>query len=227
MTGDIVFECLDTQGLFINICALYWQRNADLSIEDINKRFKNPLQLANLTDRFISVSDNKINIKFLDEQLIEAGHISKTNSINGSKGGRPKAPKIQEEKPTANRTLTDRKAKKSKEEQEQEEEINNVATQKDIDFKKLLEYFNKTTNKNFKTIPDKAKKAFNARIKEGYNKQDIMNAILNCSKDKYHIENPKYLTPEFISRPDKFIMYLNAEVKKESGIDTTNKIIIY
>ena len=27
MTGDIVFESLSVQGLFINICALYWQRN--------------------------------------------------------------------------------------------------------------------------------------------------------------------------------------------------------
>jgi len=105
--------------------------------------------------------------------------------------------------------------------------INNVATQIDIDFKKLLEYFNKTTNKNFKTISDKVKKSFNARIKEGYTKNDIMKAILNCSKDKYHIENPKYLTPEFISRPDKFIMYLNAEVKTDSNINTKNKTIIY
>jgi uncharacterized phage protein (TIGR02220 family) len=116
----------------------------------------------------------------------------------------------------------------SQEEQEEEqEEIINVATQIDIDFKKLLEYFNKTTNKNFKTISDKVKKSFNARIKEGYTKNDIMKAILNCSKDKYHIENPKYLTPEFISRPDKFIMYLNAEVKTNYNIDTKNKTIIY
>jgi hypothetical protein len=143
MTGDIVFECLDTQGLFINICALYWQRNADLSIEDINKRFKNPLQLANLTDRFISLNDGKISINFLDEQLIEAGHISKTNSINGSKGGRPKAPKTQEEKPTANRPLTDRKAKKSKEEEEKEEEIN-ITYEEFINYAKTISIYKPT-----------------------------------------------------------------------------------
>jgi hypothetical protein len=113
MTGDIVFESFSTQGLFINICALYWQRNGQLSIEDINKRFKNPIELNELTDRFFSVNDGFISVKFLDEQLIEANHISKVNSENGSKGGRPK-------KPTANRPLTDRKAKKSKEEKEEE-----------------------------------------------------------------------------------------------------------
>jgi hypothetical protein len=115
MTGDIVFESFSTQGLFINICALYWQRNGKLSIEDINKRFKNPIELNELTDRFFSVNDGFISVKFLDEQLIEANHISKVNSENGSKGGRPK-------KPTANRPLTDRKPKKSKEEKEEEEE---------------------------------------------------------------------------------------------------------
>jgi len=113
MTGDIVFEELSTQGLFINICALYWQRNGQLSITDINKRFKNPIELENLTDTFFNVNDDFISIKFLDEQLIEANHISKINSENGAKGGRPK-------KPNANRTQTDRKAKKSKEEKEEE-----------------------------------------------------------------------------------------------------------
>jgi hypothetical protein len=117
MTGDIVFESFSTQGLFINICALYWQRNGQLSIDDINKRFKNPIELNELTDRFFSVNDGLICIKFLDEQLIDANHISKVNSENGSKGGRPKT---LEKKPNANRPLTESKAKKSKEEKEEE-----------------------------------------------------------------------------------------------------------
>lgn len=124
MTGDIVFESLSVQGLFINICALYWQRNGSLSIEDINKRYKKPEELNELTDRFISVNDGFISVKFLDEQLIEANHISKVNAENGAKGGRPKAPKTLDKKPTANRPLTDRKANESKEEKETEEEVN-------------------------------------------------------------------------------------------------------
>lgn len=124
MTGDIVFESLSVQGLFINICALYWQRNGLLSIDDINKRYKNPDELNELTDRFFSVNDGLISVKFLDEQLIEANHISKVNSENGAKGGRPKSLKTQEKKPTANRPLTDHKANESKEEKETEE--NNI-----------------------------------------------------------------------------------------------------
>lgn len=124
MTGDIVFESLSVQGLFINICALYWQRNGSLSIDDINKRYKNPEELVQLTDRFFSVNGGLISVKFLDEQLIEANHISKVNSENGSKGGRPKTAKSLDKKPTANRPLTDRKANESKEEKETEENKN-------------------------------------------------------------------------------------------------------
>lgn len=138
MTGDIVFESLSVQGLFINICALYWQRNGSLSIEDINKRYKKPEELNELTDRFISVNDGFISVKFLDEQLIEANHISKVNSENGAKGGRPKAPKTLVEKPIANRSLTDRKANESKEEKEEEENKNKNKENKNDNFLTIL-----------------------------------------------------------------------------------------
>jgi hypothetical protein len=150
MTGDIVFECLDTQGLFINICALYWQRNADLTLEDINKRFKNPLQLANLTDRFISVNDNKISINFLDEQLLEAGHISKINSENGSKGGRPRSSETLTKKPTAKRPLSERKAKKSKEEEEKEKEIN-ITYDEFLNYAKSIDIYKPTLDYSIKS----------------------------------------------------------------------------
>lgn len=90
--------------------------------------------------------------------------------------------------------------------------ISNVVSSKpnDIDFDALLVFFNKVTGKNLKVINSKAKSQFNARIKDGYEKQDISKAIINCFNDPYHKENPKYLTPEFISRPDKFEKYASA-----------------
>lgn len=87
---------------------------------------------------------------------------------------------------------------------------NKTINNNDIDFDIFLDWFNKTTNRNFKSIPEATKKSFKARIKEGYTKDDICKAVINCSKDKFHIENPKYLTPEFISRADKLALYLNA-----------------
>ena len=40
LTGDIVYESLELQGLFINVCAVYWQRDGKLTIEDLIKRYK-------------------------------------------------------------------------------------------------------------------------------------------------------------------------------------------
>ena len=82
-----------------------------------------------------------------------------------------------------------------------------------IDFDALLAFFNKTTGKNLRIINSKVKNQFNARLKEGYTKADIFNAILNCYNDPFHKQNPKYLTPEFISRPDKFEKYSNYQNK--------------
>jgi len=82
-----------------------------------------------------------------------------------------------------------------------------------IDFDALLVFFNKVTSKKIKVVNAKAKTQLNARIKEGYTKVDIAKAITNCFNDKYHKENPHFLTLEFISRPDKFEKYFNMECK--------------
>lgn len=80
----------------------------------------------------------------------------------------------------------------------------NVNVSNIIDWSKLLDKFNSITGKKSRVVPEKAKKAILARLKEGYTKQDILNAIQNCYNDSHHKEtNHKYLTLEFISRPDK------------------------
>jgi hypothetical protein len=117
LTGDIVYESLELQGLFINVCALYWQRDGKLTIEDLIRRYKNESLINELIDRYIWNEQGDILIKFLDEQLIEANHISKVNSENGKKGAEAKRNKA-----NAKRPLNDSKAILSKE--EKEEEIN-------------------------------------------------------------------------------------------------------
>lgn len=76
-----------------------------------------------------------------------------------------------------------------------------------VNWDALLNQFNSITNKNHKVIDDKVKRQVMARLKSGYTKNDIVTAITNCFNDPYHIENPKYLTLEFISRPDKMATY--------------------
>lgn len=84
-----------------------------------------------------------------------------------------------------------------------------------IDFVKLLGFFNTVTGKKSKVVPKKAKEQINARLKEGFTKEDIASAIKNCFADKYHIEtNHKHLTLEFITRADKLEKYSSIKEKK-------------
>lgn len=114
LTGDIVYEDFDTQGLFINICALYWQRDGKLSIDDITRRYKNELLIQALSGRFFSVNDGFISISFLDEQLVDANHISKVNSENGKKGAEKRKMLA-----VAKQSLSETSANFSKEEEEE------------------------------------------------------------------------------------------------------------
>jgi hypothetical protein len=91
LTKDISFCSISAQGLFINICSYYWQRQCSLTLEQISRRFNYPNELDELINEgIIDVSENTISIKFLDNQLDEVCKLSNKNSANGSKGGRPK-----------------------------------------------------------------------------------------------------------------------------------------
>jgi hypothetical protein len=182
MTGDIVFEPFNVQGLFINICALYWQRDGSLTIEDIKKRYKNPPELTELSERFIVVTDGFISIKFLDEQLIDAGHISKVNSLNGKKGAEAKA--------NAKRLLSERSANLSKEEQEeeQEEKKNNIDIRK-LKFadtlKPFLDKYGKDMMNEFYgywTEPNKSNSKFRQELEKVWDLKKRLNTWSNNDK---------------------------------------------
>lgn len=79
-----------------------------------------------------------------------------------------------------------------------------------VNWEMLLKQFNEITSKNLRVVDDKSKRQFLARLKEGYTKIDIINAITNCYNSEFHKGNGhKNLTLEFISRPDKFAMYFD------------------
>jgi len=86
-----------------------------------------------------------------------------------------------------------------------------------IDWNGLLNQFNKITGRQFRVVCAKTKSQFKARLKDGYSKSDILKAIKNCYADPYHVEtNHKYLTLEFISRPDKMEKYATDTVKAKT-----------
>lgn len=70
--------------------------------------------------------------------------------------------------------------------------------------------FNSILGKKARVVPEKAQKQLKARLKEGYTKEDIVNALRNAAKDQHHLDtNYKYLTLEFITRPDKLERFVN------------------
>jgi uncharacterized phage protein (TIGR02220 family) len=72
--------------------------------------------------------------------------------------------------------------------------------QETIDYDKLLKYINLTFDKKFQKVNDKAKKQFNARLKD-YPKDTFKIVIDNLKNDEYHKETSyKFITPEYISR---------------------------
>src|SRR5690606_34321476 len=100
LAGDIMFCSLSARGLFTDIMALYWQKECELTLDQVKRRFNCESEIKELiSEKIIKVENNSITIEFLDIQLVKAIGRSKTNSSNGSKGGRPKKKKEPKENP--------------------------------------------------------------------------------------------------------------------------------
>lgn len=143
--------------------------------------------------------------KWEDFRLKQAEH--------GKKGGRP----IKENNEKA--TLSEKTQPFLEESQKSlnvNANVNVIDINLSVNWEKLLNQFNEITGKKIKVISDKARRQIKARLKEGYSKDDVVAAITNCFNDAYHHETGhKYLTIEFISRPDKMEKYasMNADFK--------------
>jgi len=133
---------------------------------------------------------------------------------NGRKGGRPRKEQINDE--TQETQWVKKKPRKP-----DSDSVNDTV----IDYNKLIDFFNSVTGKNSRTVSKKVKGQINARLSEGYTKDDIAKALENVVKDDYHKEtNLKYVTLEFITRSDKLDKYLNVKPTPKSNDD---KLVAY
>lgn len=99
-----------------------------------------------------------------------------------------------------------RKNKKNNKKERIEEEYNKL-------YVGFVSSFNSIKGSKFRST-DKVRKQFYARLREGFSVDQMLEALRNAMKVKYHIDNKfTYLTPEFFTRSDKIEMYSNQEEK--------------
>ena len=118
--GDIQLCSFEAQGLFVNLCSLYWSREGQLFISKAKKLFKVRAKCWEelIEERAIKIQDDKIVISFLDEQLQERTKKAAVNAKNGEKGGRPKS----ENNPAGFNSVSEKKANESNKEERRREE---------------------------------------------------------------------------------------------------------
>jgi len=84
--GDITCESYEAQGIFINICSIYWAKLGNLTESHIRKKFKSDEAINELIEAsIIKIEDGKVIINFLDEQLSEDQLLRRVKSAGGKK----------------------------------------------------------------------------------------------------------------------------------------------
>jgi uncharacterized phage protein (TIGR02220 family) len=95
-----------------------------------------------------------------------------------------------------------------------------------IDYQALLETLNLSFGRSFQVINKKVRASYEARLKEGYTKDQIRDAINNCKINDYLKEqNYQYCTPEFFSRAETLDKYSNVTKKDKVIYASHNRII--
>lgn len=201
-----------TQVRFIRLICLYWNKGCKLSIEDAEIEVdKEHLDIL-LSKKIVKNSEGMLCIDFLNEQLVSVENISEQ---------RKEAAKARWSKKNNSSTSAMQMhevAMQNDADKIREDNINSALT---VNWDGLKEQFSEITGKRCLVVNDKVKRSILARLKEGYSKEDIATAIYNCYNDPYHKETGhKYLTLEFISRPDKLekystITHVKPKIKEE------------
>jgi len=129
--GDITLCSMEAQGLFINLCSLYWSKVGVLSYTKALRRYNecNATAWESLIDEgILIVKDDQIIIKFLDEQFKERKILSDKNRSNALEMWKKKRAQSDNDA-TAPKLHA---IKKRKEESKEEEKRENKQLTKDV-----------------------------------------------------------------------------------------------
>lgn len=95
-----------------------------------------------------------------------------------------------------------------------------------INFEELLNYINQCTGRGFRLINKSVQQKYKARLRDGYTRKDIANAIKNACKSEHHKDNGfQHCTPEFFSRAstiDRYGFEVNTKKVKKAPQKTFN-----
>jgi uncharacterized phage protein (TIGR02220 family) len=203
-----------TQARFLRLICLYWNKGCLLTYEDAEIEIdKEHLDLL-IDKKIIKLVENFISIEFLNEQLVNISETSQKRReavlLRWAKTKQNDTVVLQN-----NTSVLQSDTDKSRE----DKSILEIQPKVVINWDSLLTQFNNLTKREFKIINDATKKQILTRLKEGYTKEDLWNAIQNCYNDDFHKENNhKYLTLEFISRAKMMEKY-SVDVVKSKKID--------
>jgi len=88
LSGDIQLASMESQGLFMNICCVYWKKSGSLAIAQLCQRYSGAMPLIEelIQLEVITEVDGIISISFIDQQLrlMAESHAAKVNA--GQKG---------------------------------------------------------------------------------------------------------------------------------------------
>jgi hypothetical protein len=212
ITKDIQFCSLASQGLFINICAIYWQRDCDLTIEQLKRRF-NEQDLINelIKEKIISIDKDAIVISFLDSQY----EVACGTKINRSKAGK-------------------KSAQLKKIRKEIEERLTFIASETGKDLAILIDEYqlNSTSvdfllqqNSTIKIIEDNIKRNKENEIKKDEVFTNPTNFVLEIINNEHLIFEPLKMKHSKLKDLDLAIeQYSLSEMSKENPRDTAKTI---
>lgn len=205
-----------TQARFIRLCCLYWNKEANLSLDDAEIEIdKEHLDIL-IAKKIIKIDDEHIFIDFLDEQLIDIAETSKGKSkaakIRWEKHNKRKADALKNDADAmhVHKDAMQNDAEKRREEEKREDKSV-------LDTQKFLEWFNKRRTQ-YLEIPSNSNRLTRPTemhlesLKKAHTNEDFEKAMINLCNDQWANESSQVI-PNHLLKPDNFTKYLNKEQK--------------
>jgi hypothetical protein len=153
--GEITLESFEAQGVFINICCLYWSKEGKLKERFLERRFPKENIKELLDCGVIKIVEGFVKIGFLDEQLSECENIRLRNS-NAGKASASKRKSNTRSTPVQQKTNTPSTNKKR-----EEKRIEDKSKEEEV-----LKMFDETNWENVQRNFETTKEAIRKKLEE-------------------------------------------------------------